>query len=108
MISVVCRDFLSLCHRLSLIRNSSSSLSPVYYLTLDAHHTMFRKGILGVRQLTHLTTDRFTHTPHTHTHNYNVQLCNLQPSGTLNTHTHAILRAVPVFSLKKVQETPLL
>lgn len=46
---------------------------------------MFRKGGLRMRRLTHQTTDWFTHTPHTPT--YNVRVCNLQPSGTLNTHT---------------------
>lgn len=69
---------------LTLIRKSSSFLPLVHQLTKDAHHAMFSNEVLEVKWLTHQTTDWFTHTAHTHTNN--VQVCSLQPSGTLNTH----------------------
>lgn len=45
---------------------------------------MFRKEVLEVRRLTH-QDHRLMYSHSTHT--YNVQVCNLQPSGTLNTYT---------------------
>lgn len=87
---------------LTLIRKSSSFLPLVHQLTKDAHHAMFSNEVLEVKWLTHQTTDWFTHTAHTHKQCPSVQSAALRYSK----HTHAILRALPVFSLKKSRERP--